>query len=197
MSDDTQDTVRVGTRNPRHVRSLFLSGLALAGAAGLLAACSSTASSTPSNGSGTSSSSGTSSGSSNAVLSTRQISGVGTVLVDKSGKTVYSPDQESGGTIKCTASCLSVWIPVTSTSAKPATSGGLSGTVGTVKRPDNGQMQVTYNGKPLYTFQIDQAPGQDKGQNAHDSFGGTDFTWVTVTTSGTPSGSTSGGAPGY
>jgi hypothetical protein len=58
-------------------------------------------------------------------------------------------------------------------------------------------MQVTYNGKPLYTFRLDQAPGDAHGANFQDSFSGTTFTWRAVDASGAPGGSGAGTpAPG-
>ena len=59
-------------------------------------------------------------------------------------------------------------------------------------RPD-GQTQLTYNGKPLYTFRLDVAPGQAHGNNFTDHFGSTSFTWRAITTSGSPAGT---GQPG-
>ena len=50
--------------------------------------------------------------------------------------------------------------------------------VGTVKRPD-GEQQVTFRGRPLYTF-TEEGPGQLTGDGFKDSFGGTSFTWRAV-----------------
>jgi predicted lipoprotein with Yx(FWY)xxD motif len=87
----------------------------------------------------------------------------------------------------CTGSCLSFWLPVTATTASldPA---GLPGKLGTIRRPDDGKSQVTYNGRPLYTFRLDTAAGQAHGNNFSDSFSGTSFTWEAVTASGHASG---------
>ena len=46
------------------------------------------------------------------IVSARNLAGVGMVLVDQSGKTVYSPRQEAHGKILCTGSCLGFWFPV-------------------------------------------------------------------------------------
>jgi predicted lipoprotein with Yx(FWY)xxD motif len=119
------------------------------------------------------------------VISVRKVPGIGTVLVDRSGKTLYSPQQEASGKIECTGSCLSFWFPVTVASAHvPRHAGGIDGVLGTIRRPDDGKIQLTYNGKPLYTFRLDRSPGQDHGNNFRDSFGGTSFTWQAVTTNG-------------
>lgn len=122
------------------------------------------------------------------VISARQLSGIGTVLVDSAGMTVYTPKtpSESSGNIKCTGSCLSFWFPVTASSAHPAAS-GLPGQLGTIHRSD-GKTQLTYNGRPLYTFRLDTAAGQAQGSNVSDSFGGTSFTWEAVTASGKAAG---------
>jgi hypothetical protein len=65
-----------------------------------------------------------------------------------------------------------------------------------------GTNQVTYNGKPLYTF-VQDKPGQATGNGAMDSFGGTSFTWTAAMVGGAAaasssasSGSTSSGSSG-
>lgn len=169
-------------------------GLAAA-AAGVLAACGSTGG-TPGTGGG----SGTGSGqhaaaSQGTMLSSRNLSGLGPVLVDQSGKTVYSPQQEFNGTIKCTGGCLSFWVPVKA-GAKLSASGTLTGKLGTTHRKDDGVTQLTYNGKPLYTFVLDKAPGQAQGNDFSDSFGGVSFTWHALTTSGSPAKQSQSGSSG-
>jgi predicted lipoprotein with Yx(FWY)xxD motif len=132
-------------------------------------------------------------------VATRQLSGIGTVLVDNAGMTVYTPKQpeEANGEFKCTGSCLSFWFPVTVSSANPASS-GLPGKLGTIQRPDDGKIQLTYNGRPLYTFRLDTAAGQAHGNNFADSFSGTSFTWEVVTATGAASGPGSPApSPGY
>ena len=57
------------------------------------------------------------------------------------------------------------------------------GTLGVIKRPDNGQMQLTDNSKPLYTF-VRDSPGQLTGNGFHDQFGAHRFTWHVVLSSG-------------
>jgi|SRR5215469_14088545 len=180
----------------------LITGIVAAAAAGLVAAC----------GSGPGSTAATA-GAGNAqaggmTISTRTLAGVGTVLTDQSGKTLYTPEQEGNGVIKCTAACLGFWFPVTvGSGVAPHASTALTGTLGSVKRSD-GSLQLTYNGHPLYTFKLDDAPGQDHGNDFSDQFGGQSFTWHAVTsaaggaTSGQPASTPSanpypGGNSGY
>jgi predicted lipoprotein with Yx(FWY)xxD motif len=111
------------------------------------------------------------------MVSVEHIDGVGNVLVDSKGQALYSPDQEAGGEVLCMGSCTSIWVPLTLTgSAKPTGSSEVSGKLGTTDRPD-GAVQVTYQGKPLYTFVEDTSPGSVTGNGFHDEFGGRQFTW--------------------
>jgi predicted lipoprotein with Yx(FWY)xxD motif len=117
-------------------------------------------------------------------VAVKNVDGVGMALVDAAGKTLYFADQEADGTIHCTAACLGFWFPA---AAEGATSGAVEG-LSTVHRPDNGQDQLTFQGKPLYTFKLDTGPGQHEGHNLEDTFGGTKFTWRAATASAAGSG---------
>jgi predicted lipoprotein with Yx(FWY)xxD motif len=131
------------------------------------------------------------------MVSVRKLAGVGTVLVDRSGKTLYTPQQEANGKIGCTGGCLSFWFPVKVTpGADLRASGGITGVLGKIHRGDDGVNQLTYNGKPLYTFQLDHAPGQAHGNNFTDRFGGESFTWHAVTTRGAAAGAGQASSPG-
>lgn len=128
-----------------------------------------------------------------AAVSVKDVSGVGQTLVDASGKTLYFADQEAGGALKCTGNCLSFWIPATGDAQAVQ---GLA----TMKRSDTGAEQLTFQGKPLYTFKLDTA-GEAKGNNFSDAFSGVDFTWHAATTTAAaptkaPS-SSDGGGYGY
>jgi predicted lipoprotein with Yx(FWY)xxD motif len=133
-----------------------------------------------------------------ATVSTKQIGGAGNVLVDSDGMALYANDQETGGMALCDAACLSFWTPLTTSGGMPK-GDSLSGKLGVVKRPD-GDSQVTYNGKLLYTFYED-SPGQVGGDGFDDAFGGRTFTWHVVHANGTTSSSggqtTDNGSRGY
>ena len=104
-------------------------------------------------------------------VSTTSVAGLGSVLVDSDGLTLYYDDAESGGSIACTGSCASVWPPLllpSGVSAAMAGSGVDASKFGTIDRPDGGT-QVTYGGMPLYLFTGDTA-GQATGQGFEGFF---------------------------
>jgi predicted lipoprotein with Yx(FWY)xxD motif len=132
-----------------------------------------------------------------AMVSVKQVDGMGKVLVDSKGMALYSPEQESGGEVLCTGSCTSIWVPLTlSGSGKPTGTSDVQAKLGTVDRPD-GATQVTYEGKPLYTFVEDTSPGQVTGNGFHDQFGGQQFTWEVASVGAVSSTSTSTGRGYY
>ena len=123
-------------------------------------------------------------------VAVRQVDGIGNVLVDASGKALYTSDVEADGKVRCTGACTSFWEPLKLDSRTPTAAGG-AGKLGVIKRPD-GTNQVTAGGKPLYTFSED-APGKVTGNDFSDDFNGRRFTWNAVLAGGTATGK-SGGA---
>jgi predicted lipoprotein with Yx(FWY)xxD motif len=122
---------------------------------------------------------------------------MGRVLVDRSGRALYTPDQEARGTVLCNGACTSFWKPLTTDGGAPTATAD-AGKLGTIARPD-GTMQVTAGGKPLYTF-VRDAPGKVTGNGFRDAFGGRRFTWRAVTAGGgtsSQSGGSGGGSRGY
>jgi predicted lipoprotein with Yx(FWY)xxD motif len=161
------------------MKRLMTSGAALA-ATLALAAC---------GGGGGSSDSATTAGSTTTVA-VKQVDGIGRVLVDASGKALYSSDVEADGEVRCTGACTSFWEPLTLDSGTPTATAG-AGRLDVIKRPD-GTKQVAVNGKPLYTFSED-APDKVEGNGFTDDFDGRHFTWNAVLAGGKAAG-TSGGA---
>jgi predicted lipoprotein with Yx(FWY)xxD motif len=89
--------------------------------------------------------------------------GLGKILVDSQGRTIYLFQKDSGTKSTCSGACAVAWPPVR-TSGKPTVGSGLTAAkVATTPRSD-GKPQVTYNGHPLYLFQEDQNPGDTNGQ---------------------------------
>jgi predicted lipoprotein with Yx(FWY)xxD motif len=87
-----------------------------------------------------------------------------TVLVNRAGRTLYSLSAETNGRFICTGSCVSTWHPLVVRRGQRPTGAGSLGTI----RRSTGQIQVTYKGKPLYTFAGDQKPGDAKGEGFKD-----------------------------
>jgi len=90
----------------------------------------------------------------------------GSILVDGEGMSLYvfTDDTQDSGTSACTdTECTTEWPPLT-TDGDPVAGEGVDGTLlGTITR-DDGTTQVTYNGRPLYHFSGDTAPGDTNGQ---------------------------------
>jgi predicted lipoprotein with Yx(FWY)xxD motif len=105
------------------------------------------------------------SGTSTVQVSTKNISGLGVVLVDSQGRTLYSfvPDKHSK--VTCVGACAAVWPPLKLASGQTTVAGGQakSSMLGSDPDPAGGRV-VTYNGWPLYTYVADTAPGADTGQ---------------------------------
>ena len=94
------------------------------------------------------------------MLKARDIGGVN-LLTNAKGLTLYwfAPDTSTKSV--CYGSCAAYWPPVTGT---PSAGLGVTGNLGTITRT-NGAAQATYDGRPLYTYIGDSAPGQDSGNN--------------------------------
>lgn len=123
------------------------------------------------------------------------------VLATSSGRTLYSSAQEKGMVLCTSGACNAVWKPLTIPAGHhPTGPSGVAGGLTTMKRP-NGTQQVSFDGRPLYTFSFDQSSGQDTGNGQQDSFNGTAFTWHAVTPTGgsTPAQASpsSSGSSGY
>jgi predicted lipoprotein with Yx(FWY)xxD motif len=137
---------------------------------------------------------------SGGTVSTQDVAGTGTVLVDSQGMALYTNDMDKGTTIACTEECAAEWIPLTAQGQPSSSDSAVESRLGRVKRPD-GTTQVTFGGLPLYTF-VEDSAGKVNGNGESDSFGGTNFTWTVASTDGaataspTGSGSSSGDSSG-
>ncbi len=98
---------------------------------------------------------------------------LGAVLTGPSGNTLYTLSSDPNNGSVCTGACLGFWppllVPSGGTVSGPA---GTSLTFGTFTRTDTGTTQATVNGRPLYYFAADTAPGQTNGDGIQ-AFGGT------------------------
>jgi predicted lipoprotein with Yx(FWY)xxD motif len=106
--------------------------------------------------------------------------GLGRVLVDSHGKTLYIWAHDTTSRSTCAGACARAWPPLIAKTRPEARGGVRAGLLGTSRRAD-GRTQVTYHGHPLYTFIMDKKPGQTTGEGL-TGFGGR---WDPVSVSGT------------
>ena len=97
-----------------------------------------------------------------------EVGDAGTILVDaESGLTLYyfEMDVKDSGESACTEGCLEAWPALTVAEGETPTGGdGVDNAkLGTITRADTGELQVTYDGLPLYFFQNDAEPGDLNG----------------------------------
>jgi predicted lipoprotein with Yx(FWY)xxD motif len=134
-------------------------------------------------------------GGGSATIGEANAGGLGKILVDSNGRTVYLFEKDTGSKSTCSGACAVQWPPVT-TKGKPTVGSGLTSLkVGTTARAD-GTEQVTYDGHPLYLFKGDSGPGDASGQGVN-AFGAL---WYVLSPAGnevTASASSSGGTGGY
>jgi predicted lipoprotein with Yx(FWY)xxD motif len=100
-----------------------------------------------------------------ATVEAKSVGSIGIALVAANGMTVYTftQDVKDSGKSACLTGCIDTWPALTvAAGATPAAGTGVTGKLGTITR-DDGTIQVTYNGKPLYFFKNDHAPGDANG----------------------------------
>ena len=90
-------------------------------------------------------------------------SGLGEILVDSNGRTVYLFEKDSGTKSACSGDCARDWPPVRASGEPTVGAGANASLVATTARAD-GTPQVTYNGSPLYLYEGDEKPGDTNGQ---------------------------------
>jgi predicted lipoprotein with Yx(FWY)xxD motif len=107
----------------------------------------------------------------------------GSILVDANGMALYAfmADTQNGDSSTCgdDDGCATEWPPLVSDGDPVAGEGVDASLLSTITR-DDGTMQVTYNGWPLYLFEEDTAAGDTNGQGV-DEFGGL---WFLVSPTG-------------
>jgi predicted lipoprotein with Yx(FWY)xxD motif len=109
-----------------------------------------------------------------------QVRGLGTIITDGRGFTLYMYQPDHQGPSVCTGACAVQWPPLVLPRGvrHPVAGPGVNpALLGTAPRAD-GVLQVTYNRWPLYLWQADLAPGQATGQ-AEDM-----GAWYTMSVSG-------------
>ena len=101
-------------------------------------------------------------------------------LVDQTGRSLYlyTEDTQNSGESACTDDCGTNWQPLIVKGTPSAGSGANTGMLGVITR-DDGTMQATYNGWPLYYYSGDRAVGARNGQ-------GLENRWFLVSATGNP-----------
>ncbi len=116
---------------------------------------------------GTESGAGTSAPDTAAADLTVSDSDFGQIVVDGAGMTVYFFDNDvaDSGMSNCTGQCAAMWPAVHPAGTDPVVD-GVTGKVGTITGTD-GEPQLTIDGRPVYTFANDAAPGDVNGQGVN------------------------------
>ncbi|MDA0988012.1 MAG: DNRLRE domain-containing protein [Chloroflexi bacterium] len=111
-------------------------------------------------------------------LETTSRSTLGPLLIDASGNTLYLFTKDERDKSNCSGGCVDRW-PLLLTADVPSAGEGVNpDLLGTTSRED-GSIQATYNGWPLYYFADDERPGDTNGQDV----GGV---WFVVSPNGGP-----------
>jgi predicted lipoprotein with Yx(FWY)xxD motif len=97
-------------------------------------------------------------GGSKPVIASAEKAKVGTVVVDGQGRTLYRFTAEEQGRPVCTGACVTTWPPAIAPRAS-----GLPAHVATVRRED-GKLQLTYDGYPLYRYSGDTSAADANGE---------------------------------
>jgi predicted lipoprotein with Yx(FWY)xxD motif len=119
--------------------------------------------------------------------------GLGKILVNSKGRTLYLFQKDTGPKSTCLGACAANWPPLLATGKPTIGNGANASLVGTSMRPD-GKTQVTYNGHPVYVFSGDNKAGDTNGQGIN-AFGGN---WYALSAAGTRvSSSSNSGGSGY
>ena len=79
------------------------------------------------------------------------------MLVDQNGMTLYTYDKDSDGKSACNGQCAQNWPPLMAEAGAKA-----EGEWSVITR-DDGSMQWAYDGKPVYTFVMDEKAGDVTG----------------------------------
>jgi predicted lipoprotein with Yx(FWY)xxD motif len=112
-------------------------------------------------------------------------SALGPILTDAGGMTLYLFTNDSEGASACSGDCAVNWPPLTVEAEADAVAGdGVTGELGTITR-DDGTLQVTIGGVPLYLYAADAEAGDLSGHQA----GGV---WFAVAPDGAPAGDEAG-----
>lgn len=159
-------TIPRGNTNRSKARLITVGLLALLGL--VAAGCGGSSASAPSHGGVAAARHSTSP----AAVKTRKISGLGVVLVNARGRTLYVFMKDARRHVTCTGSCATYWPPLKSKrSGRPKAAAPARTTLLGLDRNPAGGKVVTYSRWPLYTYAGDSAAGQANGENLNQNGG--------------------------
>jgi predicted lipoprotein with Yx(FWY)xxD motif len=120
-------------------------------------------------------------------IEVRQDATLGAFVTGKDGMTLYMFTADSGGKSACSGDCAAAWPPLTVAAAADVAAGSaVTGALATITR-DDGTLQVTLGGLPLYYYSGDKAAGDTTGQGLFEK-------WYLVSPAGTAIQAPPGGA---
>jgi predicted lipoprotein with Yx(FWY)xxD motif len=105
---------------------------------------------------------------------------LGQILADPEGRTLYMFEADAGTKSACTGTCALTWPPLRA-SGKPVAGSGIAPSKLATSARSDGEPQVTYYGHPLYTYTVDQQPGDATGEGT-TAFGAA---WYALSPAGT------------
>jgi predicted lipoprotein with Yx(FWY)xxD motif len=113
------------------------------------------------------------------------VAGQGAILTDARGRALYLLEGDGAATNGCTATCTVIWPPYLAGAGAVAPAAGdtlvRASLIGTRAR-ENGGVQITYGGHPLYYYLGDRDSTDVLGHHVEDSWG----EWALVSPGGRP-----------
>jgi predicted lipoprotein with Yx(FWY)xxD motif len=120
------------------------------------------------------------------MFSTANVAGLGKVVVDGRGRTVYLLTSGGSKNVPCddASGCTKVWpdLPLPDGTTAATAGAGLQGSLLSTMKLSDGETYPTYNGWLMYEYVGDSGPAQGHGQGIQ-SFGGT---WYALSPAGMP-----------
>lgn len=96
------------------------------------------------------------------ILQPMRTEACGEILALESGLALYTFDMDTPPTSNCHGKCAEIWPPVSLNPEETAVA-QQSGPHFSTSTRENGLVQMTFDGKPVYTFHFDRVNGDCKG----------------------------------